>query len=78
MSEPVTLDDFVAQTLTDIINGVRKAQGFAASNGAIVDPPHSSGVAGARFDAATGRIGQAVTFDVAAGCIMPTPSAYRR
>jgi len=65
----ITLEAFVTQTLTDIINGVAVAQAHARTKGARVNPSHlnfrtDQGVV-KLYDAETRLIAQDIHFDIA-------------
>ncbi len=63
------LEDFIAETLKEIVNGVRTAQRYAAQHGAIINPEsltyRSQDKVGKPYESRSGRFPEAIDFDVA-------------
>lgn len=65
----IKLEDFISETLKQIINGVKTAQEFAMKNDASISPPYlafRTDQGEVRlFDRSTGRVAQEIDFDIA-------------
>jgi hypothetical protein len=65
----VKLEDFVSETLKQIVNGVRTAQDYAMENGASINPSTLSFRTDQGevrlYERKTGRIAQEIDFDIA-------------
>ena len=70
----MNIEEFVAESLKQIIDGIIRAQEYAKEKGAIVSPPNINYVQGKPISMAGYNLGQVIDFDTA---VVATASGIR-